>query len=158
MKGVIFLAALLLSSLSFAGEAAPVKLKHFRAGDYRLSAGKENECAFGDFEVSSKNDAVNLGPLHAFLLKPEAGELKGDAPGDETCTYKYSYSVESTSSADHLKFSETRRCGKEVKHTLVKSASIQSETIILEAEQKGSPGFKYSCVWERDTGLADAGF
>lgn len=89
------------------------------------------------------------------MLKSEAGELQGDAPGDEKCTYKYSYSAASTSSADHLKLSETRRCGKEVKHTLVKSASIQRHMIILEAEQKGAPGFKFSCVWERDTGLAD---
>lgn len=161
MKKLFFFSVIFTFAIANAGEekstASAIKLKNFREGSYHRSAGKEMECADGEFSINTSDQVVLLGPVHAFLLKPETGELKGDAPGDEKCSYRYSYSGDSTPSADHLSFKETRHCGKELKHTLVKTVSIQSHMIILEAEQKGSPDFKYSCVWERETGLADAG-
>jgi len=150
MGKVIFILAINASFLSvpvFAGSGET--LENFTPGHYTLMVGSEENCGDDtDFGLRDNGRNLNLGTFHGLNTYEGSEILKGDAPGDEACSYEAKDEKKVQGAETVLTFSEIHKCGKKIMHHLVKKAFIKKNHITLKFERTGEEPQKFECVWE----------
>lgn len=144
---------LLILALTYSITAASADsmppLANFQSGSYKLTSGELSQCGEGDFYLRDGNANVAFADFHGFNTVSNTTTLKGDAPGDENCTYRGEDKVDASGSETHLTFSEERKCKNVSKHILIKTALVHKDSITMNVHQSGSDGkINYTCVWK----------
>lgn len=144
LQAVILLFVFVFSSMSARAQS---QLKYFVPGAYALAQGQIEDCGDGEFKIIQNGQNIQLGYLHGFYTDKRAQILPGDAPGDENCEYQFTSDVVVKATETVLQFSEKRKCGGRIVHTLSKTGHIENGKIRMDVVQQGSPALNYSCTW-----------